>query len=62
MGRRPARSGRSASSSRRPIGSQRELADVSRERGMDAAQATVSRDIAELGLVKSRAGGHAYVG
>jgi len=46
----------------RSIGSQRELADALRERGMDVTQATVSRDIAELGLVKvPGAGGHAYV-
>ena len=48
--------------SERSIGSQRELADALRERGMDVTQATVSRDIAELGLVKvPGAGGHAYV-
>jgi transcriptional regulator of arginine metabolism len=47
---------------RRPIGSQRELADALRERGMDVTQATVSRDIAELGLVKIQGeNGHAYV-
>ena len=36
----------------RPIGSQGELVDALRELGMDVTQATVSRDIAELGLVK----------
>jgi transcriptional regulator of arginine metabolism len=34
------------------IGSQHELADALRERGMDVTQATVSRDVAELGLAK----------
>jgi transcriptional regulator of arginine metabolism len=47
---------------RLPIGSQQELADTLRERGMDVTQATVSRDIAELGLVKiARADRHVYV-
>ena len=47
---------------RLPIGSQHELADALRERGMDVTQATVSRDIAELGLVKvPRAERHVYV-
>lgn len=47
---------------RSPIRSQQELADALRERGFAVTQATVSRDIAELGLVKvPRAGGHAYV-
>ncbi len=47
---------------RLPIGSQQELATALRERGFDVTQATVSRDIAELGLVKlPRDGGHAYV-
>jgi transcriptional regulator of arginine metabolism len=45
-----------------PIGSQQELADRLTARGFVATQATVSRDIAELGLVKvPRAGGAAYV-
>jgi transcriptional regulator of arginine metabolism len=44
------------------IGSQQELADRLTDRGFVVTQATVSRDIAELGLVKMpRAGGHAYV-
>jgi transcriptional regulator of arginine metabolism len=48
--------------SRLPIGSQQELADALRERGMEVTQATVSRDIAELGLVKiARAERHVYV-
>jgi transcriptional regulator of arginine metabolism len=42
----------------RPIRTQQELATALRERGFRATQATVSRDIAEMGLVKiSRAGG-----
>lgn len=46
----------------RTIGSQRELADALRDRGMPVTQATVSRDIAELGLVKvASVDGHAYV-
>ena len=44
------------------IGSQQELADRLIARGFAATQATVSRDIAELGLVKMpRADGHVYV-
>src|SRR4051794_32714 len=44
------------------IASQQELADRLAARGFVATQATVSRDIAELGLVKvPRAGGAAYV-
>ncbi|MHB8397606.1 MAG: arginine repressor [Candidatus Limnocylindrales bacterium] len=47
---------------RRTIGSQQELAEALRERGMAVTQATVSRDVAELGLVKvARADRHAYV-
>ena len=46
----------------RPIGSQRELVDALTEAGFEVTQATVSRDIAELGLLKApRADGHAYV-
>jgi transcriptional regulator of arginine metabolism len=46
----------------RPIGSQLELVAELRELGFDVTQATVSRDMAELGLVKvARADGHAYV-
>ena len=44
------------------IGSQQELADLLIERGFAVTQATVSRDIAELGLVKApRDGRHVYV-
>jgi transcriptional regulator of arginine metabolism len=47
---------------REPIGSQQELAERLGERGFDATQATVSRDIAELGLVKVfRGNRHVYV-
>ena len=46
----------------RPIGSQRELVDALTAQGFDVTQATVSRDIAELGLLKApRADGHVYV-
>src|ERR1017187_4588362 len=46
----------------RPIGSQAELAEVLVERGYAVTQATISRDIAELGLVKvTRGDRHAYV-
>jgi transcriptional regulator of arginine metabolism len=45
-----------------PITSQHELVDVLSERGFDVTQATASRDIAELGLVKvARGGAHVYV-
>jgi transcriptional regulator of arginine metabolism len=45
-----------------PIGSQQELADRLIARGFGVTQATVSRDIGELGLVKvPRAEGHVYV-
>jgi transcriptional regulator of arginine metabolism len=44
-----------------PIASQLELAERLVERGFAVTQATVSRDIAELGLVKvPRENGHAY--
>lgn len=44
----------------RPIRTQQELAAALRERGIRATQATVSRDVAELGLVKAgRQGGAA---
>jgi transcriptional regulator of arginine metabolism len=44
-----------------PIASQQEFAEVLAERGFDVTQATVSRDIAELGLVKVvRADRHVY--
>ena len=39
----------------RQISTQAELADALREAGYEAVQTTVSRDIAELGLVKVRA-------
>ncbi len=46
----------------RPIGSQRELVDALTEQGFDVTQATVSRDIGDLGLFKApRADGHVYV-
>ena len=44
------------------IGSQQELVDLLNDRGFAVTQATVSRDIAELGLVKvPRTAGHVYV-
>jgi transcriptional regulator of arginine metabolism len=44
------------------IGSQGDLVDRLNARGFAVTQATVSRDIAELGLVKvARASGHVYV-
>jgi transcriptional regulator of arginine metabolism len=47
---------------REPIGSQQELVIRLAERGFPATQATVSRDITELGLVKvSRADRHVYI-
>ena len=46
----------------RPVGSQRELVDALTEQGFAVTQATVSRDITELGLMKApRADGHVYV-
>ena len=46
----------------RPIGSQRELVDALTIQGFDVTQATISRDIAELGLLKApRADGPVYV-
>jgi|SRR5437667_1547026 len=39
-----------------PIASQEELQKLLHRRGLDAGQATLSRDIRELGLVKSSAG------
>ncbi|HZO33624.1 MAG TPA: hypothetical protein VFB17_00975 [Gaiellaceae bacterium] len=39
----------------RQLSTQSELADALRTEGIDAVQATVSRDIAQLGLVKVRA-------
>jgi transcriptional regulator of arginine metabolism len=47
---------------RSAVASQEELAEQLRERGYAATQATVSRDIAELGLVKvTRGDRHVYV-
>lgn len=44
------------------VASQQQLAGLLRERGFAATQATVSRDIADLGLVKAARGDrHAYV-
>lgn len=46
---------------RQPIANQDEFASLLRERGYAVTQATVSRDIAELGLVKvTRADRHIY--
>src|SRR5262245_39611823 len=46
----------------RPIHTQQELAAALRDRGFRATQATISRDVAELGLGKvSREGRQAYV-
>ena len=46
----------------RPVTSQRELVEELLALGFEVTQATVSRDIAELGLLKApRAGTHAYV-
>jgi transcriptional regulator of arginine metabolism len=46
----------------RPVGSQRELVDALMAQGFAVTQATVSRDITELGLLKApRADGHVYV-
>jgi transcriptional regulator of arginine metabolism len=43
----------------RPLSTQAEVAEALREAGIDAVQTTVSRDIAQLGLVKVRsADGH----
>jgi transcriptional regulator of arginine metabolism len=45
----------------RPIRTQQELAEALRERGFRTTQATMSRDVAELGLVKApRNGTQAY--
>jgi len=40
----------------RPLATQTEVAEALREAGYDAVQTTVSRDIAQLGLVKVRGG------
>jgi len=48
--------------SRTPVANQDELVDRLRERGFPVTQATVSRDVAELGLVKLLRGDrHVYV-
>jgi transcriptional regulator of arginine metabolism len=68
----PSRAGEAARAARRSavlelvetgaIGSQEELAALLRRRGFAVTQATVSRDIADLGLVKAPRGDHhAYV-
>ena len=45
----------------RPIRTQQELAAALRDRGFRATQATVSRDVAEMGLIKvSHDGERAY--
>ena len=45
----------------RPIRTQQELAGALRERGFRTTQATISRDVAELGLIKAgRSGTQAY--
>ena len=47
---------------RAPVSSQEEFVELLRERGFNVTQATVSRDIAELGLFKApRDGRHVYV-
>jgi transcriptional regulator of arginine metabolism len=46
----------------RPVSSQREVVDALTAQGFEVTQATVSRDITELGLHKAaRADGHVYV-
>jgi len=46
----------------RPVGSQREVVDALSAQGFEVTQATVSRDIAELGLVKAPGtDGHVYL-
>ncbi len=46
----------------RPIRTQQELAAALRERGFRATQATISRDVAELGLIKANEEGvHKYI-
>ncbi len=58
----PAAARSSTSSPPATIGSQEELAGLLRERGFTVTQATVSRDVADLGLVKAPRGDHhAYV-
>lgn len=43
-----------------PVGNQDEIVDRLRARGIQATQATVSRDVKRLGLVKAPAGGGGY--
>jgi len=46
----------------RPVASQAELAEILHDRGHAVTQATISRDIAELGLVKvARGDRHVYI-
>jgi transcriptional regulator of arginine metabolism len=45
----------------RQLATQAELADALRQEGIDAVQATLSRDITQLGLVKVRANGRRLV-
>ena len=46
----------------RPVGSQREVVDALSAQGFEVTQATISRDITELGLVKAPgADGHVYL-
>jgi transcriptional regulator of arginine metabolism len=46
----------------RPVGSQREVVDALSAQGFEVTQATVSRDITELGLVKAPGvDGHVYL-
>ena len=46
----------------RPVGSQREVVDALSAQGFEVTQATISRDISELGLLKAPgAEGHVYV-
>jgi len=44
----------------RPIGTQDDLVEALRSTGIEVTQATVSRDIRRLGLIKVPAGGGAY--
>ncbi|GAW92308.1 arginine repressor [Calderihabitans maritimus] len=45
---------------RKPIGTQQELARELKQQGFEVTQATISRDIKELGLVKVPVGRNAY--
>lgn len=42
--------------SEKPVRTQRELADLLKPEGFDCTQATISRDVVDLGLVKSQDG------